>query len=108
MSEIAWSPDSRTIAFDKCLHGSCNIHVVAADGGNVRQLTNVGNAYGGVSWSPDGSRISFTTFNSAYRFSVMIVDAATGENARSLGEGSDPVWIPATPVTTLMSIQPPR
>src|SRR5262249_28403218 len=52
----AWSPDGKRIAF----HGGTanSIHVVNADGSNVRTLTS-GVEDADPAWSPDGKRITF-------------------------------------------------
>jgi tricorn protease len=60
---IAWSPDSKWIAFAgygaKSLR---NISVVAAQGGEPRQVSFLANTFGGdVVWSRDGKSILFTT-----------------------------------------------
>jgi TolB protein len=55
------------------------LHVMDADGSNQRQVTALGGANFGPSWSPDGQRIIFSSNFSAPRsgnFDLFIVDAA--------------------------------
>lgn len=64
-----WSPDGSRIAFVKNSAGGFGIHVINADGSNVRQLTSPNNpaqcSQGSSAsdwkpdWSPDGQRILF-------------------------------------------------
>ncbi|HEX6314990.1 MAG TPA: hypothetical protein VFZ73_09030, partial [Gemmatimonadaceae bacterium] len=65
----AWSPDGSQIAFVKASVGGFGIHVMLADGSNVRQLTSPNDpaqCSEGASasdwapdWSPDGQKILF-------------------------------------------------
>ena len=61
--EIAWSPDSRWIAYLAVgAKGFTNVWVVPAAGGDARQASFIANASaGGVSWSPDGMFLLFDT-----------------------------------------------
>jgi Tol biopolymer transport system component len=64
----AWSPDRRRIAFVSNRSGRSEIHVMDANGKNVRQLTNFassGASVGTPSWSPDGTKIVFVATNPA-------------------------------------------
>ncbi|HEX8129515.1 MAG TPA: hypothetical protein VF527_10470 [Pyrinomonadaceae bacterium] len=56
----ASSPDGTKFAFT-CGSEPLNICVMNADGTNIQALTNE-NADGGAAWSPDGTRIAFTSF----------------------------------------------
>jgi Tol biopolymer transport system component len=67
-STPAWSPDGRHVAFDREAPGSFNtIYIMNADGTGQRQLTNRNCAAavcqddGGMSWSPDGTRLLYGT-----------------------------------------------
>jgi Tol biopolymer transport system component len=61
-----------------------DINVMNADGSGVARLT----AGSGPAWSPDDSRIAFTTTNGV---SVINVD---GSGERVPAAGSDPTWSP--------------
>ena len=66
----AWSPDGKRIAFvsarDSILLDyrrdiwTNNIYVMDTDGSNIKRITrdNTTNAYGGLSWSPDGNSLA--------------------------------------------------
>ncbi len=59
-----WSPDGSRIAyvFDGNGFEPPSINVINADGGNQRQLTFI-SSDGGIDWSPDGSKIVFSSFD---------------------------------------------
>ncbi len=53
----AWSPDGRWIAFAAAESGKTDVWVVAATGGPVQRLTNLGGARA-PAWSPDGTQLA--------------------------------------------------
>lgn len=56
-----WSPDGKTLAFLSNRSGKTQIHLLAADGGEARQLTNFKQGVGGgLAWSPDGAQLAFS------------------------------------------------
>ena len=63
--EYAWSPDSKQFALfystgsDDTDWYRGQIGVVPADGGDVRQLTNLTRQASALAWSPDSSRLAF-------------------------------------------------
>jgi Tol biopolymer transport system component len=64
----AWSPDGSQLVYTKKLPGLYNtIYIINADGTGERQITNLNCATtvcqddGGISWSPDGTRLVYGT-----------------------------------------------
>jgi dipeptidyl aminopeptidase/acylaminoacyl peptidase len=58
----AWSPDSTALAFAS--KGSdpgskLQVYVIAAQGGEARQVCHMPNGVSDITWSPDGSRLAF-------------------------------------------------
>jgi Tol biopolymer transport system component len=69
-SAPAWSPDGRLIAFENAPGGTLqpgvephekDIYVMNADGTNVRRLTDSPGLDEGPVWSPDGTKIAFSS-----------------------------------------------
>ncbi len=73
----AWSPDGARIAFASERSGWFEIHVVAPDGSDARQLTQDEADFSGMTWSPDGTRI-LATRSRRGRVDLVVVDAETG------------------------------
>lgn len=60
-TQPAFSPDGREIAFLSTRAGAQQIFVIARDGGEPRQITELPRGVGGGPvWSPDGSALAFT------------------------------------------------
>jgi tricorn protease len=60
---VAWSPDGRWLAFFTAgTRGFTNVSVVAAAGGEPRQISFLANSNAtGITWSPDGTFLLFDT-----------------------------------------------
>ena len=58
----AWSPNGKTVAFDRLTKANGGIYTVNSDGGGLRQLTDPPEDFwdSGPSWSPDCTKIAFT------------------------------------------------
>jgi dipeptidyl aminopeptidase/acylaminoacyl peptidase len=67
-TNAAWSPDGKWIAFlsdrpgqiSGTPEGKKQIYVIAADGGEARQLTKVENGVNNLAWSPDSKRMAYS------------------------------------------------
>jgi len=66
---VAWSPDSKRIAFlsDAAKSGQPQMYVTSATGGSARKLTSVKGFLAGTSWSPDGKSIAVLFTENATR-----------------------------------------
>jgi Tol biopolymer transport system component len=85
-----FSPDGSMLAV-ACrgrLEGICIAH---ADGTNLRAL--VSDPFGvGPKWSPDGTRIAYTSSDTVSGRRVFVVDVATGETT-FVADGTAPEWL---------------
>lgn len=93
----SWSPEGKKLAIDRNLSDTHDyvIIVMNADGTGEQQLTNTGGDYN-PTWSPDGTKIAFTSDREGNR--DIFVMNANGTNpvnvTNSPGWDSDPAWSP--------------
>ena len=100
----SWSPDGSQIAFQSSALGDdlgslasgalspSTIRVIPSNGGEVKQITQVGNPAGGhgaPSWSPDGKRIVFGSYDPE-RTDVWMVQI--GDQPKKIVAGYDPIF----------------
>jgi Tol biopolymer transport system component len=103
----AWSPDGGTIVFQSTGIGddlfamgsgallTTTLWTVSARGGTRKQITKMGNPAGGhgsPSWSPDGKRIAFTSYDPAK--SEIWTVTPDGTDLKRAGGGIDPIFSP--------------
>ncbi len=88
----AWSPDGNQIAFVSELTGDYEIHVMDADGSDVRQLTASPREDWQPSWSPDGKHIVFTSVRTG-DWEIYVMDS-DGANVHQLTERPGVDWTP--------------
>jgi len=92
--ELAWSPDGQ-IVYSSNVGDSAEIWVMNSDGSSPRQVTNGARASGGLTVSPDGRYIFFTSDRSG-NFNIWRVDA-NGSNLRQLTSGEGEFYPQSTP-----------
>ncbi|PWT92937.1 MAG: hypothetical protein C5B55_05450 [Blastocatellia bacterium] len=103
----SWSPDGTQIAFQSSGIGDdlaaiasgallpAVIKVIAAQGGEAKQITQVGHPAGGhgsPAWSPDGKRIAFGSYDPE-RTAVWMISIEGGE-PKLVARGYDPIYSP--------------
>jgi Tol biopolymer transport system component len=95
----AFSPDGTRILFDQGTDAGFDIHVMGADGSNVRQLTTTGVDYD-PAWAPDGTRIAFTRQGQGPQSDIYMMDVE-GSHPQQLTSGPpgqtnlSPTWSPS-------------
>jgi TolB protein len=98
--DARWSPDGKRLAFLRAANNLTNLWTVNAEGGNAKQLTTNGVAFGGFSllpynrlqtqdyqWSPDGQRLVYCAHRSGIS-NVWQINA-DGESETQLSDNSD-------------------
>lgn len=99
-----WAPDGRHIAFLSTARGRDELFVMRSDATNRRRL-NATRADGGTldvlegepAWSPDGTRLAYTTRRRDGHSQVWVVDLATGRHTAltdSTEHADQPAWSP--------------
>jgi tricorn protease len=107
-ASIAWSPDSRWVAYTADDGRSFrNVHVVLATGGESHAVSFLANGeVGGVVWSPDGRYILFDTAQRSEQAQIARVDLLPHvpkyreDEFRELFRPSKTPGTPASPVVT--------
>lgn len=104
----AWAPGSRVLVFQRTAdcesledYSDCRLDVwrVHLDGSHLKRLTDSGGYAGGATWSPDGTRIAYTSDDGDPGYGdVFVMDRDGSNQTRVLArpESSDWVedWIP--------------
>jgi len=89
------SPDGARVVFQSNVTGTPQIYVIAADGGNRRQLTDEPLGAETPKWSPDGATILYGAYVGEDDNDVFIMDADGGNKRRltdSPGYDGHPSW----------------
>jgi putative methionine-R-sulfoxide reductase with GAF domain len=81
---VAWSPDSKQLAYGYYNSGF-RLAVVNADGTGAHDVATGENP----SWSPDGTQLAYDDS----KFHVFVANA-DGSNARQIADGEKPAWSP--------------
>lgn len=110
-----WSPDGITIAFTKAVLTEpdgdtfeTNVYTIRADRSGTTQLTTSGqeSASGGLSWSPDGSRIAFTSERGTSSQIWVMSSSGTGQiPLTSRGTSFGPQWSPTEDKIAFLSME---
>ncbi|MCU0634425.1 MAG: hypothetical protein MUE41_06095, partial [Gemmatimonadaceae bacterium] len=81
-----WSPDGRMIAFLSTRSGAPNVYLMAPDGGEPVQLTDVKSGVSDYAWSPDGRTIA-----------LLASDGPPPDDDARKKAREDWFWVDATP-----------
>jgi len=91
---IAWSPDSRWLAFGSISGAPWSLVVVSASGWSQSGFEVQGGYVGELAWSPDSSQLAISTYEiDRSDHNVLMFDVAT-RTVRDLIDGCSIVWAP--------------
>ena len=106
----AWSPDGSQIVFvspcpqrsefNESIYKDSSLYLMNADGSNLRPLTAVPGSDFEPAWSPDGTRIAFTSLRDGTK-DIYLITVDTGATIRlttaqgDIQENSQPSWSPS-------------
>jgi serine/threonine protein kinase len=99
-ADPAWSPDGKQIAFAsrRGPQRGFHLHVMDADGKNVRMLSQSDNEYGAVypAWTPDSARIVYkdTPSNDDAELTICNRDGSDAKRLPDMGLCMRPAWSP--------------
>jgi eukaryotic-like serine/threonine-protein kinase len=91
-----WSPDGQRVVFHSGRAGNDDIYVVAAEGGDARNLTNAPGDDREPVWSPDGRRIAFASRRTG-NWEVYVMNADSSDLRQLTNDFADdflPAWSP--------------
>lgn len=107
---LDWSPDSTRLAFVKFYnkdHNKGNIYVVNVNTKAITQLTSKETASYSPRWSPDGTKIAFSTYlDGSYEIAVMNPDGSNVVNLTKAAKADFvPRWSPDGSMISFISLR---
>src|SRR4029077_18456935 len=92
--DVAWTPEGR-IVYRSNVGDSAEVWVMNADGSNAKQVTSGAHVSGGLTVSPDGRNVFFSSDRAGHS-NIWRVDA-DGDNLKQLTSGEGEFYPQSTP-----------
>ena len=92
----SWSPDGTHIAFQTSEQNAYHVYTMAADGSDVKRLTDGDGVDSWPTFCPDGKRIAFVSNRAGnYEIELMNADGSGRENLTAHpSQDTSPAWSP--------------
>lgn len=96
-TQASWAPDGSAVVCQAYFNGNFHLCLVPIDRGSVRTLTEGPYDHREPHFSPDGTRIAFSSDRGGSRYGIHVIEVATGRITAwttPTGEESYPRWSP--------------
>jgi hypothetical protein len=91
IESLAWSPDSRQLAFVGTGSGQSDIYIIDLDTGNLEQITGTPEREDYPAWSPDGQSLAYSAKQNN-QYDIKIRDFASGKTHVAIQSPTDDIW----------------
>ena len=91
IESLAWSPDSRKLAFSGTGYGQSDIYVVDIDSGDLEQITGTPERDDYPAWSPNGQSLAYSAKQNN-QYDIKIHNFSSGKAHVAIQSPTDDIW----------------